>query len=278
MKVNLAQSAGFCAGVKRAVQLALKDAALFPGRIFMLGDIVHNAVVVDKLQRAGIKVVKSLSQIPRGSTILIRAHGSRPSVYRAARRRGLRIVDATCPMVAEIHHQAIKLQKAGLTVAIIGDAKHDEVLGIAGELKHPFILSREEDVEKLPRSTKKIGLVVQSTQSLAQVKKIVSALLDRFADVRLINTICAPTLAHQREIYRLPGENDAIVIVGSRKSANTKRLFEIAASLNHRTYWIETASDLKRLWFKGVKKIGVTAGASTPDEVIKKVVTTLKGY
>lgn len=278
MKINLAQSAGFCSGVKRAVRLALQSAARYPGRVFMLGDIVHNEIVVQRLKQAGIKTVSSISQVPRGAVMLIRAHGSAPETYRRARLRKLKIIDATCPMVAEIHRDAICLEKQEFAVAIIGEAGHDEVLGIAGEIQKPVILTSADDARRWSIKNKKIGVVVQSTQNIDLVKDIVSILLDRAAEVRVFNTICASARTHQAEIRRLPRQNDAMVIIGSKKSGNTKRLFEISRALNSRTYWVETARDLKSAWFRRAKTVGVTAGASAPPEVIMAVVEKLKDY
>ena len=278
MKVNLAKSAGFCAGVKRAVKLAWLCAARYPGRVFMLGVIVHNATVVNSLRQAGIKTVKSINRIPRGAVILIRAHGSAPALYRAARRRGLKIVDATCPMVAAIHRHAISLEKDGYAVVIIGEARHDEVLGIAGEVARPTVLSTVSEAEAWSAPREKIGVVVQSTQNFDLVKAIVSVLLEKGSPVKVFNTICAATRSHQAEIRQLPKQNEAMVVIGSKKSGNTKRLFEISRSLNRRSYWGETAADLRPIWFRRIKKVGVTAGASTPPEVIKAVVRQLRKY
>lgn len=278
MKVNLAKSAGFCAGVKRAVKLAWQCAARYPGRVFMLGDIVHNATVVNSLRQAGIKTVKSINRIPRGAVILIRAHGSAPALYRAARRRGLKIVDATCPMVAAIHRHAISLEKDGYAVVIIGEARHDEVLGIAGEVARPTVLSTVSEAEAWSAPREKIGVVVQSTQNFDLVKAIVSVLLEKGSPVKVFNTICAATRSHQAEIRQLPKQNESMVVIGSKKSGNTKRLFEISRSLNRRSYWVETAADLRPVWFRRIKKVGVTAGASTPPEVIRAVVRQLRKY
>ena len=163
MKINVAKHAGFCAGVSIAVRKALVAAA-HPGEVYMLGDIVHNELVVQQLQAAGVRVVASVAAIPRRATILIRAHGAEPRIYAQARRRGLKIIDATCPMVADIHKEARRLARRKYQVAIIGDAGHDEVLGIAGQVKKAVILSAPSEVSrKLPAKVKKMGVVVQST-------------------------------------------------------------------------------------------------------------------
>ncbi len=278
MKVNLAKSAGFCSGVKIAVRKALQAAKKYPGCVYMLGDIVHNEIVVEGLAEAGIKVVAKISEIPPRAVILIRAHGAVPKIYEAAKKRNLKIVDATCCMVADIHKEAIRITKQGLRVAIIGDKKHDEVEGIAGQIDKAIILPNKESVQSFPRGVQKIGVVVQSTQSEGDVKDVLGELFKRVREVYFVNTICNPTKQHQAEMETMPKENDVVIVVGSKTSANTKRLTKISRELNPKTYQVMTAEDLEKKWFRGAKSVGVTAGASTPDSVIKDVVGALNKY
>ncbi|MFC1721457.1 4-hydroxy-3-methylbut-2-enyl diphosphate reductase [Patescibacteria group bacterium] len=276
MKVNVAKHAGFCAGVKIAVRKALTAAAK-PGEVYMLGDIVHNEIVVNQLDDVGAKVVDKIFRIPKGATILVRAHGTVPRTYEQARRRGLKIIDATCPMVADIHQEARRLAKKNYQVAIVGDEGHDEVIGIAGQVAKSIILAEPADVEKkLPQRIKKLGVVVQSTQSIDKVKDIISALVNRVEKLVFVDTICRPTKKRQSEARELARQNDVVIVIGSPSSANTKRLVEICQQTNSRTHRVMTSKNLRSGWLKGVKTVGITAGASTPREMIDKVVEKLE--
>lgn len=269
MKVNLARSAGFCFGVKDAVDIALETASK-EKNVFMLGDIVHNASVVEMIDQAGVKVIKDLSEV-EGGTLLLRAHGTKPEIYEEAKRRGFKIVDATCPMVLEIHEIVKELEHEGYRIVIVGDHRHDEVVGIAGQVKYPIVVSNPEEAKAISR-IRKMGVVVQSTQNIDNVSRIISQLVYKCREMKFINTICGPTIAHQNEIRKMPLENDVMIIVGSFTSANTCRLTQISRELNPRTYQVETADDVKAEWFENAESVGISAGASTPDWIIDEVV------
>lgn len=277
MKITIAKSAGFCFGVKRALAIALEAAA--SGReVYMLGDIVHNEVVVEKMRASGIKKIGKPLKGAGSRTLLIRAHGAGQDTVSSVRRAGYKIIDATCPMVKEIHAIARRLEEAGRTVIIIGDKKHDEVRGIVGQLsKKPVIISSRSDISRNAlRHIKKAGIVVQSTQEEAKALGIVIALKKYIKDVVFKNTICNPTRTKQREARSLPAENDIVIVVGSKSSANTKRLYQIARSLNRRTYWVNSPSGIRPAWFKHAKSIGITAGASTPESSIRDVAEKIR--
>ncbi len=276
MKVELAASAGFCVGVQRAIDMALEHAGKNE-ELFMLGDIVHNDSVVELFKKKGVKKIKKLGR-GAGRNLLIRAHGAPLSVYAAARKAGYKIIDATCPMVKEIHEAARADEKKGRIVVLIGDEKHEEVLGIKGSLSKPPILidpSKPLPVRKL-KQLKKVSIIVQSTQNSEKVSAIVSKISAIVPDVAFHDTICVPTKNRQKEAKVLPLRNDAMVVVGSGSSANTKRLYEISANLNKRTYIINSTRDIDPGIFRGVRKVGVLAGASTPDSIIKQVVSFLR--
>ncbi len=272
--VRVAKSAGFCFGVRDAIQIALDTAQSKQGPVHMLGHIVHNEHVVKSIHEAGVKVVNQVQDIDSG-ILLIRAHGAVPSIYEEAKKRGLQVVDATCPLVLEIHEYARELEKEGYRVVIIGDHGHDEVIGISGQVKEAIVIAKPEEVDKVGRM-KKIGVVVQSTQNIENVQKIIARLVGKCQELKFINTICGPTTAHQNEIRTMPLENDVMIIVGSFTSANTKRLTAISQSLNPRTYQVESAADLNPAWFHGAQTVGVSAGASTPDSIINEVVEKIK--
>lgn len=275
MKINLAKSAGFCFGVKRAIDIAVKTAASGT-EVYSLGDIVHNEEVAGQIRKLGIKKVKKLPQ-GKDKIFLIRAHGAGKKMIRKVLGLGYRIIDATCPMVKEIHRIANKAEYEGRMIIVVGDKNHDEVQGIVGQLKGKAIIIDPQ--KNIPwhriKKAKKACVVVQSTQNIERVLKIIKILEQRVPDLKFYNTICRPTRTKQEEIKRMPKENDAMIIIGSRASANTRRLYEISKSLNKNSYWIQSAKDLKRLSFNGIKKAGVTAGASTPDATIKAVVDYL---
>ncbi len=276
MKITLARSAGFCFGVKRALLIALK-AAQAPERVCMLGDIVHNEDVSRRLSRAGIHKLRRLAR-GQDRVLIIQAHGASLCLQAKAARSGYRIIDATCPMVKEIHRIARGLEKEGRTVIIIGDKSHDEVRGIVGQLKDPAVVIEREDRIPWKRigRPRKTGIVVQSTQNLEKVLRISRKLQARLKDVKFCNTICGPTKAKQAEIRSLPLSNDVMIIIGSRTSANTRRLYEISRSLNKKSFWVRSAADLKKDWLRGARRAGVTAGASTPNETTQKVIARIK--
>lgn len=275
MKITVAESAGFCFGVKRAIKIAL-DAVANGEHVEMLGDIVHNEDVVRQIEAAGIKKIKRLTH-GRGKVLLIRAHGAAREVFEKARAHGYRIVDATCPMVKEIHTIVRKSEQQGYRCIIIGDRDHEEVLGIQGQLeKKALVIDRIESIpRRMPPGFSRAAVVVQSTQNIETVMPVVEELRNRISDLRFHNTICRATRIRQKEIKTLPLQNDVMLVIGSRTSANTKRLYEIARSLNVRSYWIQRASDINPTWFEGATTVGITAGASTPEETIKDVVKAL---
>lgn len=276
MKINLAKSAGFCFGVKRAVNIAGK--IVKRGRpVYMLGDIVHNEDVVRKLARQGIRRIKSLSGGRKG-ILLIAAHGTSADVLNKARRYGYEIVDATCPMVKDIHKTTVEMDRQGYKVIVIGDKNHTEVAGIAGQIKNKSIIIeniKEAGSPELSR-VKKAAVVVQSTQDTEKVDKIRKILEKKIGNLRFFNTICAPTRIKQREIRTLPKENDVVIIIGSRRSANTRRLYQIAKCINKNTHWVNNKDEIKRYWFKNAESAGVTAGASTPFESIASAIERIK--
>jgi 4-hydroxy-3-methylbut-2-enyl diphosphate reductase len=272
VKVNLAKSAGFCFGVRRALDIARKTAASRDA-VYMLGDIVHNEEVAEEIRKSGINKIKRLTK-GRGRTLLIRAHGSGQGIMQKAHHLGYRIVDATCPMVKEIHRIARLRESAGRCIIVIGDKKHDEVQGIVGQLKgKALVIDRPQNIPwaalaKIRSAT----VVVQSTQNLENVLFILKKLKAAVKDLEFFNTICKPTSIKQEEIRSLSRQNDAVVVIGSKASANTRRLYEISKSLNPKTYWVSEKLQIRPCWFQGLNSVGVTAGASTPDATTQAVI------
>jgi 4-hydroxy-3-methylbut-2-enyl diphosphate reductase len=276
MKIRVAKSAGFCFGVKRALDIALKTTQAHTNAV-MLGDIVHNEDVICAIEKEGIKKIKRLKD-GKNKTLLIRAHGASQAIFKKAKRLGYKVIDATCPMVREIHDIAKRMEQKGYSVIIIGDKKHDEVSGIVGQLKNKaLIIDDIKDIRPMAvKKIKKACVVVQSTQNLQKALKIAAQLKRLISDLEFFNTICGPTRKKQSEIKSMPLKNDAMVIIGSKTSANTRRLYEISKALNKRTYWVQYKEDLKKEWFKNARSIGVTAGASTPDGTTLDIVACLE--
>ncbi len=276
MKINLAKYAGFCFGVKRAIDTAYKTLANNKN-VYILGNIVHNENVARKLEKAGIKKSKKLG-CGKNKIFLIRAHGASLNIINNARKLGYKIVDATCPMVKGIHKIARSAEHKGHTIIVIGDKKHDEVKGIIGQLeKHAIVIESSQNIpwDKL-KKINKACVVVQSTQNLEKVIKIIEILKPRIKKLKFFNTICQPTRLKQQEMKNMPLENNVMIIIGSKTSANTKRLYEISKSLNDRSYWVQSKNDLKPEWFKGIKTVGITSGASTPDYTTEEVIICIK--
>ena len=276
MKINLAKSAGFCFGVKRALTIAF-NAAQEKNKVFMLGDIVHNEDVVKEINKSGIKKINQLSK-GENKTLLIRAHGASQKTLARARSLRYKIIDATCPMVKEIHKIAVNAEKKGYHIIVIGDKKHDEVLGIIGQLKNKAIVI--DGVVTIPlrkiKEIRKAAVVVQSTQTIENTMAIIAVLKKHIKQVLFFNTICKPTRIKQEEIKQMPINNDAMIIICSKTSANTKRLYEIARSLNKRSYWIQSKDEINPLWLKSILSVGIAAGASTPDSTTRAVIDTIK--
>ena len=275
MKILLAKDAGYCFGVRDAVNLAY-DTAKDHGEVYMLGTIVHNEKVVEDLSKSGTKVVDKLVEVPSDRPILFRAHGTAPKVWDKANQKKLNIIDATCPLVTEIHDEIKKLEAEGRRTIIIGDHGHDEVVGIAAQVKDPIILANVKEAKAL-RKMKKVGVVSQSTQMIENVQEIINVLMQKVFDLRFVNTICFPTRRNHEQIKELATQCEVMIIIGSFTSANSKRLTQLALERNKRSYQVTCADDMEAFWFENCETVGISAGASTPDDIIRNVVEKIKG-
>ncbi len=269
LSITIAKDVGFCFGVKRAIDMA-RDAAETHGKVAMLGDIVHNEIVIDDLKNGGVVVYRNIDDIPQGMPVLFRSHGTRKELWQKIRERGLTIIDATCPLVNEIHKASQLLESEGRTVIIIGDSGHDEVEAIASQLSNPIVIATAKDALNM-EPVRKAGVVIQSTQFIENVNQIIAILISNIQDLRIINTICTPTRNRQSQLKELAVNNDVMVIVGSFTSANTKRLTSISSRLNPRSYQVQGSDDIQPGWFKDAQTVGISTGASTPDEIVRKV-------
>ena len=274
MKILVAKDAGYCFGVRDAVNLAY-DTAKDHGEVYMLGTIVHNEKVVEDLSKAGTKVVDKIDEVPKDIPILFRAHGTAPRVWDKAKNKNLNIIDATCPLVIEIHDEIKKLEAEGRRTIIIGDHGHDEVVGIAAQVENPIILANVEEAKAL-RKMKKAGVVSQSTQMIENVQEIINVLVEKVFDLRFVNTICFPTRRNHEQIKELATKCEVMIVIGSFTSANSKRLTQLALERNKRSYQLTNADDLEKSWFENCETVGISAGASTPDDIIRDVVEKIK--
>jgi len=282
LKITVIEQAGFCFGVKRAIQMAFAAAEEQAGQrgggqVFSLGSLIHNPQVVEKLAEAGVGVVERLEQVKaEKGVLLVRSHGLHPSVLQQARQMGLRIIDATCPFVKKVQEDVVSLKRDGYQVVIIGDKDHPEIQAIKGDESQDILVAgRKDEVASLPLK-KKIGVVAQTTQSFSNFQSIISELLGRVTEIKIFKTICEATTRRQRATLDLAGRVDLMIIVGGRNSANTNRLLEICQSVNTPSRLIEVAGEIQPEWLAGKEEVGVSAGASTPEWIIAPVVERLK--
>jgi 4-hydroxy-3-methylbut-2-enyl diphosphate reductase len=274
MKILLAKDAGYCFGVRDAVDLAYETAEKY-GDVYMLGHIVHNENVVHALDEAGAKVVDNLDEVPDDKPILFRAHGTSVDTWVDAKAKDMNIVDATCPLVWEIHEEVKKLESEGRKIIIVGDHGHDEVVGIASQVKDPIIVGTPEEAQAL-RKTKRAGVVSQSTQTIENVQEIINIIMTKVFDLRFVNTICFPTKRNQIQIKELAKQCDVMIVIGSFTSANSKRLTALAKARNKNSYQVTCADEIQTDWLAGAEVVGLSAGASTPDNIIDEVLAKIK--
>ncbi len=275
MEVFVVKTAGFCFGVKRAINMAYDAEKEASDEIYTLGPIIHNPQVVSKLEESKIYAKKTLTDIKNG-TVIIRSHGVTLEEINAAKNKSLKIVDATCPFVKKAQEHAEELNKDGYFIVVVGEKDHPEVKSIVSYGgKNVIVLESAEDVAKISR-VKKMGIVAQTTQSIENFRAIVSECLKKAGEIKVFNTICNATYVRQTESTELASKVDCMIVVGGKNSANTNRLAEVCKKIQENTHHIETKSELKPAWFEGVKKVGITAGASTPNWIIEEVANLVK--
>jgi len=277
MKIILADSAGFCFGVKRATKLAFK-AAEENCPICSLGPIIHSPQVVEKLEKNGVKVVEKVEDIEAG-TVIIRSHGITAGELADIHARNLTTVDATCPFVKKAQDYAAMLCAEGYAVVLVGEKDHPEVQGIISYAHHVevAVVANSEEAQRLPNQSK-IGIVAQTTQSFENLRLVTEVCLKKSKEVRVFNTICDATSVRQDEARNIAQQADLVLIVGGFNSANTTRLAQICRELQPRTYHVEIAEQIEAGWFVDVQTVGITAGASTPRWIIDDVVERVGSF
>jgi (E)-4-hydroxy-3-methyl-but-2-enyl pyrophosphate reductase len=274
MEVFLADKAGFCFGVKRAISTAFETAGR--GNVYCLGPLIHNPQEVERLRKAGVRTVDDFASLAPGDFLIIRSHGVPPQVLAQARGKGLQIIDLTCPFVGKAQRDAELLYAEGYQVVVIGEKQHPEVqsiLGYAGG--SAVVVEAAEDVDTITLQSR-IGVVAQTTQSYGNFSEIVLKLLRLSKELKVLNTICHSTKERQDAARLLAGQVDIMLVVGGRNSANTSRLVSVCQQEGKPTYHIEVADEIQDEWLSGAAKVGVTAGASTPDWVVEGVLKRLQ--
>ena len=276
MKLTIAKSAGYCFGVKRAVNMVYQEAEEAKVPVYTYGPIIHNEEVVRDLKQRGVHVVrelKELENLPKGK-IIIRSHGISRREHEAMKACGFEVLDATCPFVKKIHRIVSRESAAGKQIVIIGNPKHPEVEGIRGWAgEQVTVVQTPEDAERfeLPDKDQKVCIVAQTTFNYNKFKELVEIISKKRYDIVVLNTICNATKERQTEARQIAARVDAMVVIGDKRSSNTQKLFEICKEECLNTYYIQTLDDLDINQLRSVESVGITAGASTPNKIIEEV-------
>ena len=277
LKIDISEFSDFCFGVKRAISLAENALKKSPKPVFSLGPLIHNRQVVSELSKKGLNVAIDCKKMRKG-TVVTRSHGIGPDIFNKIKRRRIDIVDATCPFVKNAQMLVKRLSQEGYKVIIIGDKGHPEVKSLRGfSGNKTLVIATKNDVKLLKLKKGKIGVIAQTTQSLKNFLEVIQELLKKeFSEIKIFNTICRDVNMRQRSTEKFSRDNDLVIVVGGRDSANTKRLYEICKDRGTQAYHIETGSEIKDRWLKGKKRIGVVSGASTPRWIVDGVVEKLR--
>ena len=269
MKVYLPQRIGFCFGVKNAITLAKKELEK-EKEVYSLGELVHNPQVMDQLIKEGLKVVYDLSKIKEG-TVITRAHGIDYSIVEEAQKRGIKIVETTCPYVLRVQRITKLLAKESYQIVVVGSAEHPEIKSLIANTpsKNVYVVKTPEEAEKIPGE--KIGVVAQTTESLDNFQNIVKNLIKNKPEVRAFNTICEVVRERREDLKELAKKVEAIIIVGGRNSSNTKQMVKVCQLMGVKTYFVEKEEDINYQEIKKLNSIGITGGTSTPEETIRKI-------
>lgn len=277
MEITVAKSAGFCFGVQRAVDSVYKELEENSGKICTFGPIIHNEQVVEDLNKRGIEVIDTVEQLKeiKEGTVVIRSHGVAKEIYDILEQQKLKMVDATCPFVKKIHNIVLDESNNGKTIIIIGNDNHPEVEGIKGWVNgEVIVINKEEQIEKLslPEQTKAC-IVSQTTFNHNKFKYLVEIIRKKGYDITVVNTICNATHVRQVEAQKISSKVDGMIVIGGKNSSNTQKLYDICRNECENTFYVQTVKDLNLHELKSLKSIGITAGASTPKNIIEEVRT-----
>jgi 4-hydroxy-3-methylbut-2-enyl diphosphate reductase len=279
-RIVLAGPRGFCAGVDRAIDIVELALQVCPPPVYVRKEIVHNRHVVEALRAKGAHFVDELSEVPDDATVIFSAHGVSPAVREDAARRGLHVIDATCPLVTKVHLEAIRYAREGYTIILVGHEDHDEVIGTTGEAPQRIhVVDSPADVEKLEvADPDKVAYLTQTTLSVDDTREVIEALRLRFP--RIVgparDDICYATQNRQAAVKTVAGEVDVLLVIGAANSSNANRLVEVSRVMGTPSYLINDKADIRPEWLTGARRVGVTAGASTPEFLVEEVVKELR--
>ena len=277
MEIILARDMGFCWGVRRAISI-MEEVVQQEGEVYSLGPIVHNPLVMAELEKRGVRAINGNIPLQEGKPLAITAHGTGPEIYRLAREKGIRLIDTTCPIVTRSQRWARRMAQQGFTIIIFGDAQHREVKGVLAWTEGKGMAVT--DVSQVPRGLSRVAVISQTTQEPRKFAAFVAQLLqeriDEIHEFRLVGTLCNVTSSQQEAARELARQVDVVIVVGGRNSANTRHLAEVCQETGVPTYHIERAEELDPAWVRGCRKVGITAGASTPDWAVQEVVSRLR--
>ncbi|KVX03462.1 4-hydroxy-3-methylbut-2-enyl diphosphate reductase [Shewanella frigidimarina] len=282
LSIFLANPRGFCAGVDRAISIVERALELFEPPIYVRHEVVHNRYVVENLKQRGALFIDELDQVPDNSIVIFSAHGVSQAVRKEAKNRGLRVFDATCPLVTKVHLQVTRASRKGIECILIGHEGHPEVEGTMGQYDNPnggvYLIESPEDVNNLQvNNPDNLCFVTQTTLSVDDTLDIITALQQRFPSIEgpRKDDICYATQNRQDAVRSMSSEVDLLIVVGSKNSSNSNRLRELAEKTGTQSYLVDTAADVEAVWFDGVKKVAVTAGASAPEVLVQQVVNAI---
>jgi len=277
MEIILARDMGFCWGVRRAISI-MEEVVQQEGEVYSLGPIVHNPLVMAELEKRGVRAINGNIPLQEGKPLAITAHGTGPEIYRLAREKGIRLIDTTCPIVTRSQRWARRMAQQGFTIIIFGDAQHREVKGVLAWTEGKGMAVT--DVSQVPRGLSRVAVISQTTQEPRKFAAFVAQLLqeriEEIHEFRLVGTLCNVTSSQQEAARELARQVDVVIVVGGRNSANTRHLAEVCQETGVPTYHIERAEELDPAWVRGCRKVGITAGASTPDWAVQEVVSRLR--
>lgn len=274
-KVILAKPRGFCAGVERAIDVVEIALKLFPGPIYVRKEIVHNKHVVEELKAKGAIFVEELDEVPDGARVIFSAHGVSPEVRELAETRRLTVIDATCPLVTKVHHEAVRFAKEGRTIILVGHEGHDEVIGTMGEAPQSIrLVGSAEEARKMELpDPKKVAVITQTTLSVDDTKEVIDVLHQRFPAMRVPagEDICYATQNRQTAVKEMAERAELLLVIGSDNSSNSNRLKEVAEALGTKAYLIDDVNEIDPEWLKEIDCVGITAGASAPEYLVQDV-------
>jgi len=280
MKVILANPRGFCAGVNMAIDVVDEVLKLMGPPVYVFHEIVHNKHVVDGFRGRGVTFVERVDEVPPGSVLVYSAHGISPAVRAASKARGLREVDATCPLVTKVHMEVLRYAKDGYTIIFVGHRNHDEAIGTVGEVPDKIVVveTPEEVADLRVPDEAKVAFVTQTTLSVSDAERVIRAIKQRFPNVRhpVKDDICYATTNRQNAVSEYAHEVDLVLVIGSRNSSNSQRLVDRAREAGKPAYLIDDQSELNPAWFAGVRAVLVTAGASAPEHLVQHLLERLR--